>query len=250
MPTAARSSGSPMPDSCSSLGEPKAPAETMHLAVGAVRSRAAAFDRLDPDCPAVFDDHLGDRHIGADGEVGPLAGGLEVGNGRAAPAAVLRGGLVEADAVLLGAVEIAVVGQAVLLARLHEGRRELVGTQEVGDSERALGPVVRCREPAVRLRAHKVFVHLVGGPALAAKVGDPAVVVLGHAAGEDLGVDGPAAAQHTALGERDAAAVAVRLRNARIVPLVRPVLQPREACGDMDQGMAVGSAGLEQQDAN
>ena len=239
-----------MPDSCSSFGRTEGAGRDNHLAVGAVRSRARRLRSPGSDCPAVPDDHLGYRHIGADREVGPLAGGLEVGNSRAAPAAVLRGGLVEADAVLFGAVEVAVVGQPVLLARLHEGRRELVGTRRSRDSKRALGSVVRCREPAVRLRAHEVPLHLVGGPALATKILDPAVVVLGHAAGEDLGVDGPAAAQHAALGQRDAAAVAVRLRNARIVPLVRPVLESREACGDMDEGMAVGSAGLEQQDAD
>ena len=41
MPAAARSAGSPMPDSCSSLGEPKAPAET-------ITSRLALYVRTLP----------------------------------------------------------------------------------------------------------------------------------------------------------------------------------------------------------
>ena len=237
-----------MPDS-SRLGRAESAGRDDHLAVGAVRPHAAAFNRLDADGPAVADDHLGDGDVGADREVGPPAGGPQVGDARTAPAAVLRGGLVEADAVLLGAVEVAVVGQPVL-ARLDEGRRELVRAQQVGDAERPFGAVVRCREPAVGLRADKVLVHLVGGPALAAIVRDPAVIVLGDAAREDLGIDGPAAAQHAALGEGDAPAIAVLLRDALIVPLVRPAFQLGEAGRDVDERVAVGSARLEQEDAD
>ena len=246
MPAAARSAGSPMPESWSSLAEPKAPAETMtsRFPCRCVHCRP---QWPGPRRPAIFNDHPGDGHVGTDNEVASLAGRFQVGHGRAAPAAVLRGGLVKADAVLLGAVEVAVVGQTKFLARFHESRREFVRAEKVttpgGHGCRGAGGESRLLDSE---RTNTCSPR--PRTSLRAVVGDPAVVVLGHAAGENLGIDGAPAAQHAALGERNAAAVAVLLRNAGIVPLVWAVLELGETGRNVDEWVAVRSAGLEQQD--
>src|SRR5438874_1753540 len=108
----------------------------------------------------------GDGDMGADGEVGSLAGGPEVADGGAAAPPVFGGGLVVADAVLGFAVEVAVVREPVLLAGLHPGTCQRVGVDQVGHPDRTVGAVARRGEAFVAFGADEVLLDLGVGPAL------------------------------------------------------------------------------------
>ena len=115
--------------------------------------------------------------------------------------------------------------------------------------ERPAIAMIRAGEDVVVLGAHEIGQHVAEGPAGAALVVGPAVVILRAAAGVDLRVDGTAAAQHAGLRINSGAVVGVLEWCRFITPeqLARGHLG--EAHGQMDVGVGVARAGLEQQHA-
>src|SRR5215472_6432615 len=122
--------------------------------------------------------------MGADGQVGSRAGRTEVADGGAAAAPVFGGGLVVADTVLGFAVEIAVVGQPVLLTGLYPGAGQRVRVDQIGHPDRAVGAVPGRGQAFVAFCADEVLLDLGVRPAITAVFGRPLVVVLAGAASE------------------------------------------------------------------
>src|SRR5512139_740523 len=74
-------------------------------------------------------------------EVGPRKVRLHVGARGAAALAVLLRDLVDADALLLGAVEVGIAAKARLLAGLQEDLLERIAGAQLGDVQRAAAAV-------------------------------------------------------------------------------------------------------------
>ena len=82
------------------------------LAPGPELERLAEPCAADADGAATLDEHAVDLDVGLDGDVGTLRRGMQIGDRGAAAAAATLGDLVEAGAVLLGAVEVVVAGES------------------------------------------------------------------------------------------------------------------------------------------
>ncbi len=118
------------------------------LALGAELLHLAELAGLDPDRAGALEEHAVDVHVGHHGQVWALSRRVQVGDGGARPHAAALGHLVHADAVLLGAVEVLVAGQARLHPGLDEGGRDLVAGALIGDRQRPAD-----RVPLARRRA-------------------------------------------------------------------------------------------------
>ncbi len=93
-----------------------------HLALGAQLLQLAELARLDPDRTLALEEHAVDVHVGHHGQVGPLTRRVQVGDRGAGAHAAALGHLIHANAILLGAVEVLVAGQASFDPGLDEGR--------------------------------------------------------------------------------------------------------------------------------
>ena len=220
-----------------------------HLVLGARLHETVGSAVLDADAAAVLDQQPrrvrrgGDRQVLAllcAGQVGPRA--------RPAPRAVDRG-LVVADAFLVGAVEVGIVGNARLdggvVHRL--GERRLPGM--VGDLERPAGAVELVAAADIVLGLLEVGQHRIVVPALAAALA-PFVVVGGVAAHVDHAVDRAGAAQHLAARLVHDAVVELGLRLRVEHPVhLRIVEGLVVAERNVDPGIGVARSGLEQQHA-
>ena len=105
---------------------------------------------------------------GPDGQVRPVANGLEIGDGGRGAARVADGDLVVADALLLRAVEVGIVGDAVLLRRAQEGLADRQRVDRNGHAERAAIAVILVGEALVVLGPLEVGQDLAIAPAGAA----------------------------------------------------------------------------------
>jgi len=118
---------------------------------------------------AAGDEHARRGGVRDHGEVGPFADRLEVCGRRALAAHVALRDVVEADAVLHGAVEVGVVGEPGLLPGADEGLAERVVLHLLGDVHRPAAAVVLVHDALVVLHATEVRQHAVIAPALVAE---------------------------------------------------------------------------------
>ena len=125
---------------------------------------------------------------------------------------VAGGQLVVADALLRRAVEIVVEGNAGLLRRAQEGEADRRRVDGIGDAERTAVGVIALTSRWLSSRALEIRQNVAVTPTLASRIRDPCVIVLGVAAGVELGVDRRTAADDFGLrvpdrrGRRDASA--------------------------------------------
>ncbi len=103
-----RCSAGPTPESIKQLGRVVGAAAEDHLALGAQLLQLAELARLDADRAGALEQDALHEHVRHHREVGALRRRVQVGDGRARAHAAALGHLVEADAVLLVAVEVGV----------------------------------------------------------------------------------------------------------------------------------------------
>jgi hypothetical protein len=188
-----------------------------------------------PGRPAALDDQAAGERVGDDLEVGRLGG--QVGVVNALPTAVDLGHLVEADAFLLGSVEV-----IVRLGAAPDGRHdELLGLRgfmaQVGDLEGAAGAVVWARalfRADVVLGAQEVRQQFLVTPARAAVLVAPGVVVGAVAAQVGHRADRRGAAEHLAARPVDRAGVRALLRQGDVVPVVLAAEEPAVGGRDLE----------------
>ncbi len=109
---------------------------------------------------AVLDHDARHLAIGLDGEVLPVLDRLQIGDsGRTAPRVAGRR-LIDAGPALLRAVEIRIVGHAILLAGLHKDLAHLLGRLQVRDAERSLRVVPLAGQRVIALGAQEIGLHL------------------------------------------------------------------------------------------
>ena len=246
-PASAR--GSPMPESISSCGELTTPAA--RITSRAARARCVRPRRryLDPHRAPALDEDARRLSPDQDGETAPPQRRAQIGVGRAAPAAPVDGHLQAGEALLAGAVVVVGPGMACLPACLAEGLDQGIGifaglhAQRTAVAAEAVGPAL----PA--------FLALeIGQQAGERPLGQtprlPVVIVAAMPADMGHGIDRRRAADDLAAGAFDAASADAGFRLAEIHPVVQAVLEdlaPAER--DVDQGIAVPAAGLQQQHA-
>ncbi len=187
-----------------------------HFAAASEALDAPVPDDLDRTHPAIFNlkvEHLGLRH---DRQVRTAKHRAhEGGKGREALALVL-GDVVDPEAELAVAIEVAVLRQARLTPGLDPHPRHGVRIARVVDQQFAVKAMVpRILGELVALERLEHRQHVLVGPAVAAKPG-PLVVILGCAANIDHGVDGARATQRLAAVDGDPAVVEMRLGNTDI----------------------------------
>ena len=208
--------------------------------------RGLVFDTC---CFVVLDQDLRGVGFGADDQVGPAAGGFEVGLGGGPAAPVVGGGLVVAAAFLLRAVEIGVAGEAGFLAGVQHRIGQFEAAGLVGDGQRAAGRVVVIGAARLVLGFLEVGENRIPVPADAAALA-PLVVVGVVAADIDHAVDRAGAAQGLAARKVELAVGELRLRGALEFPVHRGVDEGLgETDRDVDPGVGVLAAGFQQQDA-
>src|SRR5207302_2369052 len=183
-----------------------------------------------------------------DGQVGAAFCVPQIGARRAPAPAAGRRRLVIAGALLARSVEI-IVRRDAGLDRGLDHRVAQRAAHRVRDVERPAGPVMLVGAPFLVLGLLEERQHAVPIPAFAAAL--PPIVVIGwRAAHIDHAVDRTGAAQNLAARLVQGAAVELRLGlglEHPIEPRVRVGLRVAER--DVDPGIAVGSAGLQQQHA-
>src|SRR5271168_3665036 len=111
-------------------------------------------------CAAVLDFDALCLAMQANGQIGVAFQRSEKRVRGAASFAVSVHELVEADAALMRAVEVVVVGHAERLHALHEPARDIIDMAGVGDEQRTRGAVTLVEQPVVALHAAKVRQHI------------------------------------------------------------------------------------------
>ena len=214
-----------------------------HLALGAQLLGLPELAGFDADRLGALEQHAAHVHVGHHGEVRPLGGRVQVGDGGARAHAAALGHLVHADAVLLVPVEVVVARHASLLAGVDEGVRDAVVRALLADRQRAAGPVPLRRAALVVLGLDEVGQQVGGAPA-----GDaPVVVVAAVAADVDHRVDRRGAAEHAPARQRDATPAALVLGRRVVVPVDLRAAELQIAERHVDVLQRVRRAGLEQQ---
>ena len=135
------------------------------LALGAELEHLAQPRAGHPDRAGAVEQHAVHVHVGLDGEVRAVHDRVQVGDRRAAAAAVARGQLVPAHAVLAGPVEVLAGRQAARGRGVEEGLREAGARQRVRHAQRPADAVVLGGAARVVLRAQEVGQHVVPAPA-------------------------------------------------------------------------------------
>ena len=141
-------------------------------------------------------------------------------------------------------------GYCRLLAGLDEGLAHRGGPLDVGDRHRPAGAAPLVGAVDAVLHPLEVRQHVLVAPALRAEP-LPVVVVARRAAQEHQAVDRARPAQHLAARPDDAAAVQPRLRLGLVAPVdFRVGHELAETPGNMDPGIAVAPAGLDDAQRN
>ena len=188
--------------------------------------------------------------LDGDRQVLPLQRGAQIGGGGAAAAAVADRHLQPAESLLPGAVVVVRPGMAGGPSRFGIGveQRILVAAELRGERAVAAAIGVRAALPALQLA--EIGQRMRVGPA--GEAGSrPAVVIAAVAAHEGHGVGRRRAAHHLAARAFHLPPVGMLLRAAEIHPVVQPLLEdlaPAER--NVDPGIAVPAAGLEQEHAS
>ena len=240
------SSAGPMPDRSSSWHDPIAPAVSTTSDPACATSSRALVEKFDADGPALLDDDPGDGHAGPHGEVGALQRRPQIGFGGAPALAVPDGELEEADAFLVGAVEIVVVPVAGRLGSLEPHPLAGVEIGGIADMQRPSGAVQGVVAEALVVLAHLEHRQHVGPGPARTPPGGPAVVVGGQAPHVDHGVERARAAHHPAAWPEDSAPPAAGLRHGVETP-VRPRVEHRDPVGRDVGGERGGPPGFEHQ---
>ena len=219
-----------------------------HLGVGGDRLADAAAAVGDAGGAVAV--HLDALHegLGAHGEVGAVPVGVDVGVGHRPAPALLAGDLVEADALLLGAVEVVGGLEARGDSRVDERVAELVGVATVLDPQRPVGAVERPAEPGVALGLDEVRQDVVVAPAVGPVRVAPLVVVGPVAADVDHGVHRRAPAEGLHPRPVGAASGELLLRCRLVAPVPLGLEQRGESGRQVDHVVVVLGPGLEQQD--
>src|SRR6185312_10639014 len=145
--------------------------------------------------------------VGLDMQVLATANGIEIGARGADAAALGDRRLAHHDAVLLGAVVVAVVADADLARRLDQRLEDRVRGRRIGDPERPVAPAEPVVAAAlVAFHALEEGQHLLIAPALVAHL-RPGVEVLRLAAHKGHAVQRARPAEHLAARHRNPAAV-------------------------------------------
>ena len=205
-----------------------------HLGLGPRRLLPARGAEGHPGRAAALDDQAGDEGVGDNRQVLRTAG--QVGVGGAAPLAVPLSDLVEANAVLLRAVEVVVGQRAAPGRRLDEVLRVRRAVPQVLHRQRPARPVVRPRAARVVLRAQEIGQQFLVAPSGAAVLVPPGVVVQPVAADVDHRVHRRRAAEHLAARPVNRAPVGPLLRDRDVVPVVPSAEEPAVGRGDADLG--------------
>ncbi len=189
------------------------------------------------------------RHgVGNHLQVGTRQLGRQVALGGAAALTVAVRDLVHEGAILLGAVVVGRIGDALGGGGVDEHLVEWAGVARITDVERAAAavPAVVAVAQFVVLGLLEVWQHVVVGPAGVAQRA-PVVVVPAVAAHIQHGVDGTAAAQRLAARLVAAAAVQAGLGYGLVGVVVDPGRHHGHQAGRrVDQHAAVGAARLQQ----
>ena len=173
-------------------------------------------------------------------EVGARARRVEVGHRGRAALAVAHGQLVEADALLVGAVEVGVGAVARRLRRRHPRLDHAILRTAVRDAKRTVGAVALGLPAGVPLGSLEVGQHV--GPAPARRTQRRPVVEVGRCAAHvEHGVHRRGTAEHLAPREEVAAVVELWLGLGYVVPVaVTGELAPPQ--GWNGEELAVGGA--------
>ena len=192
-----------------------------HLALGHRRLALTTLRVGHADGAALVDDDAVDAGAGDDAQPLVMLERIEEGFLRIrAPAEAPPlpiGVLHDADAGLLGAVEIGIVGMPEPLHREQEVLRRIAGVARIGDLQRAADAVELVVEDRVGFNARKMRQQVRVAPVRAvAEARGPAVIILALAAHVDHGVDGAAAAQGSRHRHDRPAAAQLRLRHRMV----------------------------------
>ena len=192
--------------------------------------------------------HFRDARFGHDLQISARLG-LPQECVRSGPAAaVMRRRLVEADAFLLGAVEIWVVTDADLLRRADEGAAERVMEAGLRYAKLAFGAMVLVGDLHIAFEVAEDREYVAIAPAAIAVL-RPRVVVVRLAADIQHGVDRGAAADHVALQHDVLAAVQLVGLLAGIGDDIDAFLDDlEEGGGNLDPTIVVPAAAFDQQD--
>src|SRR5205814_7222609 len=196
--------------------------------------------------PALEEDFLA-QSIGDDAQVGPLHRRAQMADRGRTASALASGGLVVADAVLGGAIEIVVAGEAELGRALDEGFADRV-VLDIGNAERAATAVKLVGAADLMLGALEIGQHVFERPPGTAELA-PVVEILGLAADVDHAVDRGGAAEHLAAGPVDAPVAGPRIGLGLVAPVDAGIGESlAEAERNMDPAVLVLAAGLQQHD--
>ena len=241
-----------MPESCRSCGELMAPPHRMTSRLARSSVTAAA-----PPAPGVghADGALAVEQdprrvgVGAHVEVRPRHRGMEIAACRTHPAPVVDGALDVRDTLLRGAVVIGIAGDAELRRAFDEGIAQRVTPAEVGDLDRALTPAEGVVPVTDTLFvAAEIGQHVGITPARIAALG-PGVVIHALAAIEDVAVDRARTAEGLAPRHGNGAAAGPVARLGLVEPVDAGIDHGlHEAGGDVDEGVPIRRAGLEDAD--
>ena len=130
--------------------------------------KLAVADDFDAARPRPIEQNPGRERVRDDLQVWTAESGMEKGDGGAAAHAVALGELIEADAVLLLAVEVGIAGMARLHPRLHEGVHQRISRPPIADRQRAEFAVVLVLAALIGFRPAKVGQEIIVGPPLRA----------------------------------------------------------------------------------
>ena len=183
-----------------------------------------------------------DAQVGAPGSI------LEIGDRRRAAPAIADGGLVVARTLLRGAVEVVRRGDARLDTGRDERGAQRIVDVHVRDREGAAGAVQLAFAALLALCLLEVRQHVREGPADIAELA-PHVVVARLTAYVEQPVDRARAAEDASARPGDIAAAEMRLGACRVLPGDVGIVHRAEiAAGNVDPGVGVFAAGLQQRD--
>ena len=189
-----------------------------HLALGPQHRRSAGGGDFHPDRPAGLDHDASDQNACPHGQIGPPPRRLQIGRGGGGAAGIAHGHLIVADALLPLAVEVMIVGNAEFLRRPQEGFRDRQRIDRDRHAERSACGVIGILEALVILRPLEIRQHIGIGPAGAALLIGPAIIIGGIAARVDLRVDRRSPADDLGLRIPDHAPAQMALRHGGIAP--------------------------------
>ena len=209
-----------------------------------------ALPELDADRALALEQHARRLRARFDDEIGaPPHMRMDIGARRRPALAVFLRHLIEAETLLLRAVEILVDTELRLPRRFEKDLLIAVVRAQIGDIQRPALPVQRVFVRLVVLGLAEVGQNVVPAPAGAAHVG-PAVVIGVMAAHIDHGVDARRAAEHLAARHIALAAVEALLRHGLVAPVADFCRQHgRGADGRAHQHALALAARLQQADA-